>query len=114
MLDIRVEAAAGKPEVNIVKLTGRLDTLTYEAAQANIAAVLDRAPSGVILDMAEMDFISSAGLRVMIILWKKAAAEGKKIAMAAVDPSIYKIFKIAGMDRQFDFFDNQDDAINAM
>jgi len=111
MLDIGIEAAAGKPEVNIVKLTGRLDALTCEAAQTTIAEALDHAPSGIMLDMAEMNFISSAGLRVMIIIWKKAAAEGKKMVIVAVDSPIYKIFKIAGMDKQFDFFDNPEEAI---
>jgi anti-anti-sigma factor len=111
---IEVTVAAGKPGVNVVRLSGRLDATTYEAAQPVIMEALEKGSAGMILNMESLDFISSAGLRVMLIVWKQAAADGKQIAMVDVQPSIYKIFKIAALDKIFRFFENEDEAIREM
>lgn len=113
-MDVAVMVAAGKPEVNVVRLSGRLDAATYEAAQPVIVEALEKGPAGIILNMGSLDFISSAGLRTMLIVWKKAAADGKQIAMVDVQPSIYKIFKIAALDKVFRFFDNEGEAIREL
>jgi anti-anti-sigma factor len=111
---IEVTVAAGKPGVNVVRLSGRLDATTYEAAQPVILDALAKGADGMILDMGSLDFISSAGLRTMLIVWKQAAADSKRVAMIDVQPSIYKIFKIAALDKIFRFFDSEDEAIREM
>lgn len=110
-MDIGVTVAAGKPEVNVVRIAGRLDATTYEAAQPVIADALAKSSSGIILSLGGLDFISSAGLRVMIIVSKQAAAEGKKLAVIDVQPAIYKIFKISAFDKIIRFFDNENEAV---
>ena len=111
---IEVTVAVGKPGVNVVRLSGRLDATTYEAALPVILEALEKGPVGMILNMGSLDFISSAGLRIMIIVWKKATADGKRIAMVDVQPSIYKIFKIAALDKVFRLFDNEGEAIREL
>lgn len=113
-MDIGVTVAPGKPEVNVVRLSGRLDAATHEAAQSVIVAALEKGSAGMILNMGSLDFISSAGLRTMLIVWKQAAADGKRIAMVDVQPAIYKIFKIAALDKIFRFFDNEGEAIREL
>jgi stage II sporulation protein AA (anti-sigma F factor antagonist) len=110
-MDIGITVAAGKPEVNVVRISGRFDATTYEAAQPVILEALEKGAAGMILNMGSLDFISSAGLRTMILIWKKAAADGKRVAMVDVQPSIYKIFKIAALDKVFLFFENEDEAV---
>jgi len=113
-MNIEVTVATEKPVVNVVRFSGRLDATTYEAAQPVIVEALENGPAGMILNMGSLDFISSAGLRIMLIVWKQAAADGKQIAMVDVQPSIYKIFKIAGLDKVFRFFYNEGEAIREM
>jgi len=113
-MDIEVTVAAGKPGVNVVRLSGRLKATTYEAAQPVILEALEKGIDGIILDMGSLEFISSAGLRTMIIVWKKATADGKRIAMVGVQPPIYKIFKIAALDKVFRLFDNEGEAIREL
>ena len=113
-MDIRVAVAAGKPEVNVVRISGRLDAVTCKAGEPVILGALDKGAAGVILNMASLDFISSAGLRIMITLMKKAAADGKRVAMVGVQPTIYKIFKIAALDKVFRFFENEGEAVREL
>ena len=113
-MDIRVAVAAGKPAVNVVRISGRLDATTCEAAQPVILGAMDKSTAGMILVMTSLDFISSAGLRIMILLMKKAAAEGKRVALVGVQPTIYKIFKIAALDKVFRFFENEGEAVREL
>jgi anti-anti-sigma factor len=113
-MDIEVTFTAGKPGVNVVRISGRLDATTFEAAQPVILEALEKGPAGMILEMGSLDFISSAGLRTMLIVWKKAAADGKRIAMVGVQPQIYKIFKISALDKVFRFYDNEGEALGEL
>jgi anti-anti-sigma factor len=113
-MDIKVTVAEGKPGVNVVRISGRLDAMTYEAAQPVILEALEKSTAGMILNLGSLDFISSAGLRTMLIVWKKAAADGKPVAVVDVQPSIYKIFKIAALDKVFRFFDDEGEAIREL
>jgi stage II sporulation protein AA (anti-sigma F factor antagonist) len=113
-MDIVVEVAAVKPAVNVVRLSGRLDATTCEAAQPVILETLDKSIAGMILNMTSLDFISSAGLRIMLMLMKKSLADGKRIGLVGVQPQIYKIFKIAALDKVFRFFDEEDDALREL
>jgi len=113
-MDIRTETAVGKPEVNVVWINGRLDGTTSEAAQPLILGALEKGPAGVILHMASLEFVSSAGLRILLTLCKNATSQGKQVAMVGVAPSIYKIFKIAALDKIFHFFETESDALQKL
>ena len=113
-MEIKTAVAAEKPEVNVVWLSGRLDGTTCEAAQPLILGALEKGSAGVILHMAKLGFISSAGLRILLTLCKSATAQGKQVAIVGVEPSIYKIFKIAALDKIFRFFETESDALREL
>ncbi len=113
-MDIRTAVAVGRPDVKVVLLSGRLDATTSEAAQPVILGALEKGPVGIILQMAHLEFISSAGLRVLLLLSKNAATQGKRVAIIGAQPAIYKIFKIVDLDKSFRFFESEDDAIREL
>jgi len=113
-MTVRVGILAGKPEVNVVRFSGRLDTTSSEAAQPVILGALEKSIAGVLLHMSSLEFVSSAGLRVLLMLMKKAAADGKQVAVVDAQPAIYKIFKVAGLDKIFHFFENETDALRQL
>ena len=78
----------------LVTLNGRLDTVTSPELEAIISNELD----GVIdltLDLKGLDYISSAGLRVLLRAQKKMAAVGT-MKLIGVSPMIMEIFEITG------------------
>ena len=77
-----------------IALTGRLDTISSPELEAIISNELD----GVIdltLDLKGLDYISSAGLRVLLRAQKKMAAVGT-MKLIGVSPMIMEIFEITG------------------
>jgi anti-sigma B factor antagonist len=109
-MDIGMTFDETKPGVEILKVSGRLDGETFEAAQPVMLEALGRASKGIIMNLESLTFISSAGLRVMITVGKKALSDGKRVALVSVQPPIYKIFKIACLDKVFHFYDEEGEA----
>lgn len=100
--------------MKVVRLSGRLDAMTSGEVQPVLVEALENAASGMILNLGAVDFVSSAGLRTLLILWKQASAHSKSMAVVAAQPSIYKIFKIAALDKIFRFFDDEREALGAL
>lgn len=80
-----------------VALAGRLDAATAPA----LAELVDRQLEGVaelILDVDGLDYVSSAGLRVLLGAQKKMSAAGGKMAVKNVSPAVAGIFEMTGFD----------------
>lgn len=77
-----------------VALNGALNTETAPAFEHRLQDVLAGGEQLVVLDMRDLDYISSAGLRVIFKAAKQAAGEGRRLAAANRKPHIDKVFEI--------------------
>ena len=85
------------PVGNVV-VSGRLD-----AAQAAVAqAFLDKVEGTVTLDCAALEYISSAGLGVLLKTQKRLLASGGKLRLVAVSRHVQDIFGYSGFDQLFE------------
>ena len=75
-------------------LEGRLDSTTAPALETELKAVLDHA-SEIVLDMEKLDYISSAGLRVLLSAQKAMMKKGG-IQVIHVNEDVMEIFEITG------------------
>jgi anti-anti-sigma factor len=91
MLDIRYG------EDRHVLLVGRLD-----AAQAGMAqAFLDEVAPPCVIDASGLEYISSAGLGVLLKTHKRLVAAGSGIRLINVSPHVHDVFRYSGMDMLF-------------
>ncbi len=77
-----------------VSLIGALNTETAPAFEARLQEVVAQGLQVTILDMKELDYISSAGLRVIFKAAKQVKAAGHRLAAANRRPHIDKVFEI--------------------
>ena len=84
----------GKGPATVVKLVGRLDTLTAPQAEKEIQPVVAGSAKSVIFDLAELGFISSAGLRVLLATRKALAERGAQLHLVNLQPQIAKVLDI--------------------
>ncbi len=82
----------------VVKIAGRLDAAQSPAAQA----FLDRVQGPVTLDCTQLEYISSAGLGVLLKTQKRLLASNGKLRLAGVNPHLRDIFQYSGFDRIFE------------
>ena len=81
-----------------VVLNGRLDAAQAPAAQA----FLDKVQGFVTLDCGQLDYISSAGLGVLLKTQKRLLAAGGKLRLARMKPHLRDIFTYSGFDQLFE------------
>lgn len=82
----------------IISLSGRLDTITSPQLEEEITRnSLDEIET-VTLNMRALEYISSAGLRVVLKLHKKMTAQGGQLKLINVNDMIMEIFTMTGMD----------------
>src|SRR5215813_13995955 len=74
-------------EIVTLSLSGRLDATTAKAFEEKILAQIESGDRRFVIDLAQLDYISSAGLRVFILAAKRLnSANGKMVLCALKDP----------------------------
>ena len=92
-----------------VTLHGRLDTLTAPVLDERLAALLASfSVTTLLFDLARLEYVSSAGLRVLVKARRALESRGGGIAVANVQPAVRKVFDIVKALPSIDVF--QDDA----
>jgi anti-sigma B factor antagonist len=77
-------------------LEGRLESNTSDTLAKELAPVLEEAKHDVTLDLAKLQFVSSAGLRVIFTTHKKCKASGRIFYVTNANDTIQEIFDITG------------------
>jgi len=101
----------------VIAPRGRLDHDSCEAFQADLAPHLDacaREHAALVLDMSGLDYVSSAGLRCLMMAARQATARGGRILVAAVQPVVAEILHISRFDLVLEIFATTRDALAAV
>ena len=77
-----------------VTLSGRLDTHTYEDLDEALAPLLTRHLQSLVLDLAALEYISSAGIRSILKARKALAGHGGKVLVVNPQAQIQKVFDV--------------------
>lgn len=92
-------------EILHVRLEGKLDATTSPKTEKDIVALLDQGEKRVVIDLSGLDYISSAGLRVLLLVAKRMKACQGRVVLYALQPQIREIFDIAGFTPLFPMVD---------
>lgn len=110
-MDITEEKQAG---VHAFKLKGRLDSNTSLAFEQRLFESITDGTRNVIIDFKDLDYISSAGLRVILKATKALRRENGKIMLCAMQDYVKEVFEIAGFDAFLPIVATLDDARRAL
>lgn len=78
---------------------GRLDTMA--AQDTDFSEFLANADKKIVFDCTNLTFISSAGLRQFLALFKECRAKGGSITLKTVSPSVMRVFQVSGFVNMF-------------
>lgn len=98
--------------VTIVVPVGRIDSTTADDLERVIRSLLDRGAPRVVVDMAGVEYISSAGLRVFLILAKRMKDQRGALALAAMGDAVHQVFRLSGVLPLFTVAPNRTDAMS--
>lgn len=86
--------------VIILEPVGRLDSLSCREFEARLLAALDQC-GAVVVDCTALDYISSAGLRALLVAAKRNRTSGGRLALAMLRDSIREVFDVSGFTTIF-------------
>src|SRR5262245_16120708 len=116
-MPLYIDIAERKPGQHAVALDGRLDTDTAPQLEKKLEEVLKGQVAAVRFDMANLDYISSMGIRVMVKAFKALREKGAMFAMVNLQPQIKKVFDIVAtlpMQSVFSSVKEADEYFDAM
>ena len=80
-----------------VHLSGMLDAASASQFDDIFSKILDSAKGELILDFAELEYVSSNGIRQLLLLAKNLTAKGISFSVVNVNPAVTEIFSITGL-----------------
>lgn len=116
-MSLSIEIAPAGNGIQRVALAGRLDTHTYGELDQQLSPVLGSQVQSLILDLAGLDYISSAGVRSIFKARKALASRGGKVVVVNPKPQIQKVFdvvKAVPLDEIFSSVQEADAYLDAM
>ena len=83
----------------IVSIKGRMDTITASDLEMKICQIWSEPNITVVFDCAEMEYISSSGLRIILSTQKHVTAAGGKFILRNVKSEVYSVIELTGFSR---------------
>ena len=99
----------------ILMLEGRVDGANARDFQVGLEEAIDGSETAVILDLEQLSYISSAGLRVILLMMAATLRnQSAEFAVCSLSESIREIFAISGFDKIVNIHDSKDEALAAL
>jgi anti-anti-sigma factor len=111
MTDFAIEVSELKRCV-LVKLSGRIDSSKAAAVEAALDEQINQGNYRFVVDMSDVEYVSSAFLRVMISKMKATKKWNRgNVSLAAMQPRIMDVFELAGVTELFRIYPNVTEAV---
>jgi anti-anti-sigma factor len=99
--------------VSVVSIIGRVDGSTAGEFETTLNELRESGKNNLVLDMSEVDFVSSAGLRVLVNTRKAVQSSGGSIVLASPSEQVIETLDIAGLDVLFQQYPDRESAIGS-
>jgi anti-anti-sigma factor len=97
--------------VSVLRFEGNLDTNTAPEAQEKFDQLADAGVGKILVDFAALDYISSAGLRVLLATAKRLSGAGGSLRICNLNDTVREVFEISGFSTIFSVFDTESEAL---
>ena len=89
----------------VVRFHGELDLVVAEECRAGLVEPFAGAEKRILFDLAELEFVDSTGLRLLVDMKLKAESNGKRLALGPVSGTVLKLFEVTGLTSWFEYVD---------
>jgi anti-anti-sigma factor len=86
-------------ELVVFQLAGRIDAATSPSVESAVNTAVSGGGRRLIFDMNAVSYVSSAGLRVILLAAKKAQAAGGGMAVFGLQPGVQEVFSVSGFGK---------------
>lgn len=98
--------------VILLKLSGRIDAFTSEKLEEEIGSIINAGKLQFIINFGEVNYISSAGLRVFLGTHKRLNENKGEMKFVEVSDEVLKVFQLVGFDKIFEIYSSENEALS--
>lgn len=110
MLDLEVTTT---PEMVVVALVGELDISSAPRVEKELGIVEAAAPATIVLDLSQLEFMDSTGLRIVVSGDARARQRGGRFVVVRGPEPVQRIFRITRLDDRLDLVGGLDEVGSA-
>ena len=99
------------PEAAIFHVQGRLDSTSTPELEQRVVLCLNEGAKNLVMDFSELDYINSAGLRILVMSYQRLLPLGGQVMVCGARDYIDEIFLISGYNKIFPMYPDLDQAI---
>jgi anti-sigma B factor antagonist len=100
-----------KADAVILSVSGKLDATTAKTFEDRILGVINGGTQRLVVDLSQLDYISSSGLRVFILAAKRLQTVDGKIVLCSMKDHVRQVFDLAGFSSMLSIYASRDEAI---
>jgi anti-anti-sigma factor len=100
-----------KPGVLILGLSDRLDATTSKTFEDKVLAAIEAGDRRFVIDLAQLEYVSSAGLRVFLMAAKRLNAVNGKLAVSGLNDHVRQVFDLAGFSSILSVYASREEAM---
>jgi sigma-B regulation protein RsbU (phosphoserine phosphatase) len=97
--------------VSLVQCDGKLDTNTSTEAQEYLVRLIEGGASKILIDFGKVDFVSSAGLRVLLATAKRLSGSGGSLRVCGLNETVNEVFEFSGFSTILSVFPSEAEAL---
>ena len=98
--------------ITIAEFEGNLDTNTAPDAEERLGELLEKGVTKILVDFTTLNYISSAGLRVLLVTTKRLGGTGGSMRLCGLNETVDEVFEISGFSTIFSVFETRDEALD--
>lgn len=99
-------------DVTVLEIIGRIDSGTAPLLGSHLKQQIDQQKVRLVLHLAGVDYMSSAGLRELVAAYKRVSERGD-LRLAGVPTRVMEVLEIAGLDSVLKVFDTREEAVSS-
>lgn len=99
--------------VTLLEITGRIDSTNANELGEALNSAIDAGRTQLVLDLENVEYMSSAGLRELVNALKKVKRGTGDLRLAAIAPRVMEVLELSGLDTIFEIFDTQVEAVGS-
>jgi anti-anti-sigma factor len=103
-----------KADLVILGLSGKLDATTVKTFEDKILAEIDSGDRRFVIDLSQLDYVSSSGLRVFLLVAKRLRSADGKIAFCSLKDHVQQVFDLSGFSSILAIYGSREDGIKGL
>ena len=103
-----------KADAVILALSGKLDATNAKTFEDRILSLINSGTQRLVVDLSQLDYVSSSGLRVFILAAKRLQTVAGKIVLCSMKDHVRQVFDLAGFSSMLSIYGSRDEAIKAL